>query len=171
MDFPELFLRCLEVVLKNEGGYSNNAADSGGATMKGVTQKEYDSYRAKQGDGFRDVILISDEELWDIYYTLYWLPMNLEIINDDDLVLQIYDCGVNCGSRTAIKLLQRLVGVKDDGYIGQQTNRAIKEYNGNILEDYKKRRKLFYITLKQNKPELKPFLLGWLARVDQTKFS
>ena len=170
MDFPLLFLRCLEVVLKSEGGYSNHPADSGGATMKGITQKEYDISRAKQGDGFQDVRLISDEELWDIYYTLYWMPMNLDIINDDDLVLQVYDMGINAGPRTAIKLLQRLVGVQDDGYLGPQTNKAIKEYNGNILEDYKKRRKLFYVTLKQSKPELKPFLLGWLARVDNTKF-
>jgi lysozyme family protein len=170
MDFPELFLRCLEVVLRNEGGYSNNPADPGGSTMKGVTQKEYDSYRAKQGDSYRDVRLISDEELWDIYYILYWLPMNLDIINDDDLVLQVYDMGVNAGIRTSIKILQRLVGVTDDGYIGQETNRAIKEYNGDILEDFKKRRKLFYVTLKQNKPQLKPFLIGWLNRVDNCHF-
>jgi lysozyme family protein len=170
MDFPELFLRCLEVVLKNEGGYSNHPADTGGATMKGITQKEYDSYRGHQGDSYQDVRLISDTELWDVYLTLYWIPMNLEIIDDDDLVLQVYDMGINAGTRTAIKLLQRLVGVIDDGYIGPQTNKAIREYNGNILEDYKKRRKLFYVTLKQNKPELKPFLIGWLNRVDNTKF-
>lgn len=170
MDFPTLFLKCLEVVLRNEGLYSNNPADPGGATMKGVTQREYDNYRAKQGDGFQDVKLISDEELYDIYYTLYWLPMNLDIINDDDLVLQVYDMGINAGIRTSIKLLQRLVGVKDDGYIGQQTNRAIKEYNGNILEDFKKRRKLFYVTLVQEKPNLRPFIKGWLARVDKTIF-
>jgi lysozyme family protein len=170
MDFPTLFLKCLAVVLKSEGGYSNNPADPGGATMKGITQKVYDDYRGHQGEGYQDVQLISDDELHDIYYTLYWLPMNLDIINDDDLVLQVYDHGVNAGIRVSIRILQRLIGVGDDGFIGNITLRAIREYNGNIVEDFKKRRKLFYVTLKQNKPQLKLFLIGWINRVDNTHF-
>jgi lysozyme family protein len=171
MDFPELFLRCLEVVLKNEGGYSNNPSDPGGSTNQGITQKEYDDYRGHQGDGYQDVKLITDTEVWDIYLTLYWIPMNLDDILNDDLVLQLFDMGVNSGIRTAIMILQRLIGVIADGFIGDETNRAVREYNGNVVDDYKKRRKLFYVTLKQSKPELKPFLLGWLNRVDNTKFS
>ncbi|WP_263496528.1 MULTISPECIES: glycosyl hydrolase 108 family protein [unclassified Mesorhizobium] len=40
----------LAKVLAHEGGYSNNKADPGGPTMKGVTQRVYDGYR--QGRGF-----------------------------------------------------------------------------------------------------------------------
>jgi len=166
----ELFKRCLAVVLENEGGYSNHPMDSGHATMKGVTQAVYDSYRAKLGLPFVPVIDITEEEVENVYYTLYWLPANLEKINNDLLALHVFDHGVNAGVRTSIKLLQRLVGETDDGVIGNVTLRAIGEYNGNIVEDFIKRRKLFYVTLVQNKPSLRVFIKGWLKRVDNTKF-
>lgn len=166
----DLFKRCLAVVLDNEGGYSNHPMDSGHATMKGVTQAVYDSYRAKLGEPFQPVIDITDEEVLDVYYTLYWKPANLEKIDNDLLALHVFDHGVNAGVRTSVKLLQRLVGETDDGVIGGQTLRAIREYNGNIVEDFIKRRKLFYVTLVQNKPQLRVFIKGWIKRVEQTQF-
>ena len=171
MDFPELFLRCLEVVLKNEGGYSNDPSDPGGATNHGITQKTYDDYRGHLGEGFQDVNLITDTEVWDIYLIKYWLPMNIDEFNNDDLTLQVWDHGVNTGIRTSTRMLQRLVGVKDDGFIGEESMRAVREYNGDIAEDFKKRRKLFYVTLVQGKPELRKFIKGWLARVDNCHFA
>jgi lysozyme family protein len=170
MDFPELFLRCLKVVLRNEGGFSNHPSDPGKATMHGVTQTVYDAYRVKHGEQLQGVGLISDEEVNDIYFHGYWVPMELGSINNDNLVLDVYDMGINSGIRMAIKILQRLVGEIDDGFIGAMTLQGIRDYNGDVAEEYKKRRKLFYVTLAQNKPELRVFLKGWLARVDKTIF-
>jgi lysozyme family protein len=96
--------------------------------------------------------------------------MNLAILNDEDLILHIYDMGVNAGIRTAIRLLQRLVGVNDDGYIGLRTVRAVAEFEGDIVAEYIKRRKLYYVTLVQKKESLRPFIKGWLNRVEHTKF-
>jgi lysozyme family protein len=62
------------------------------------------------------------------------------------------------------------VGEIDDGIVGNRTLRAISDFNGNIVEEFIKRRKLFYVTLAQKKPELRVFLKGWLNRVDHTKF-
>ena len=166
----DLFKLCMTIVLFNEGGYSNHPLDPGRATLKGVTQSVYDHYRLKKGLPLQGVILMTDDEMHDIYWTLYWQPMNLELLNDEDLSLQVFDFGVNGGIRTSIKLLQRLVGTTDDGYLGKMTADAIAKYTGNILDDFIKRRKLFYVTLAQNKPELKAFLKGWLARCDNTHF-
>jgi lysozyme family protein len=171
MEYPKLFLSCLDVVLKNEGGYSNHPLDNGHATMKGVTQAVYDSYRAKNGDPFNAVIDITEEEIYEIYYTLYWQPMNIDRILEADLVLHTFDHGVNAGVRTSIKLLQRLIGVTDDGFIGSDSLRAVREFNGNIVEEFIKRRKLFYITLVQKKPELRVFMRGWLSRIEKTHFN
>lgn len=166
----DLFIKCLDVVLRNEGGYSDHPLDSGHATMKGITQAVYDRYRLNLDLQFRPVIEITDKEVEDIYYTMYWKPMNVDKINNKDLILHIFDHGVNAGIRTSIKLLQRLIGETDDGIIGKCTKQAIKEYNGNIVEDFIKRRKLFYVTLVQQKPHLRVFIRGWIKRIDNTYF-
>jgi lysozyme family protein len=166
----DLFKRCMTIVLFSEGGFSNHPLDPGHATMKGITQSVYDHYRLKANLPLQSVAIMSDDEMYDIYWTLYWQPMNIEVLNDDDLILQVFDMGVNAGIRTSIKLLQRLVGTTDDGLLGKMTTDAVANYKGDILEDFIKRRKLFYVTLAQNKPMLKPFLKGWLNRVENTHF-
>ena len=170
MSHSLLFQRCLAVVLKSEGGYSNHPLDSGRATMKGVTQAVYDSYRLKNDLSINPVIDITDEEVKDIYYSMYWNPMRVEQINNDELVLHVFDHGVNAGAFTSVKMLQRMVGEIDDGIIGQKTLRAIREFNGNVVDEFIKRRKLFYVTLVQRKPELRVFIKGWLNRIERTKF-
>jgi lysozyme family protein len=170
MSYSPLFAKCLSVVLKSEGGYSNHPLDSGHATMKGVTQAVYDSYRLKNNLPTNPVIDITDEEIDDIYYSMYWNPMRVEQIDNEELVLHVFDHGVNAGAFTSVKMLQRLVGETDDGVIGQKTLRAIREFNGNVVDEFIKRRKLFYVTLVQRKPELRIFMKGWLNRIEHTKF-
>lgn len=138
--------------------------------MQGVTQAVYDDYRREKKLPTKDVIDISTDEIRDIYRTKYWNPMNLEGLGNELLILNVYDQGVNSGIRTAIKLLQRLVGVEDDGFIGKDTIEAVQNFNGDIAEEYIKRRKLFYVTLAQRNEKLRVFLKGWLRRTDLCKF-
>lgn len=42
------FEPALKAVLVHEGGFSNHPADTGGATMKGVTQRVYDGFRKRR---------------------------------------------------------------------------------------------------------------------------
>jgi len=161
MIYPKIFERCIEIILKNEGGLVDHPSDPGGLTNMGITQRNYP---------LEDIKNLTKEKATAIYYRDYWLPMDLELLNNPDLILQIFDMGVNSGMRTSIKILQRLIGTIADGYIGQMTIRAIEDFNGDIVEEYIKRRKLFYVTLSQNKPELRKFLKGWLKRTEHTKF-
>jgi lysozyme family protein len=161
MAYPNLFNKCIEVILKNEGGYVNHPSDPGGETNMGITKRNYPDLNIKA---------LTKQKAISIYYVDYWMPMKLEILNDDDLILQVFDMGVNAGIRTAIKLLQRLVGVTDDGHIGLRTVRAVAEFDGDVYTEYVKRRKLYYVTLVQKKEQLRPFIKGWLARVEHTKF-
>lgn len=170
MPYSELFNRCLKVVLINEGGYSNNPADPGGSTNKGITQSVYDNYRIKKELPIQSVKLITDDEVHDIYYSLYWKPMNLESISDDGLVLQAYDFGVNAGIRMSIKVLQRILKTNDDGFIGPNTLKLINEFDGDLLAVFIEKRKAFYTILAKNKPALSIFLKGWIRRVNMTKF-
>jgi len=159
--YPEIFKKCIVVILRNEGGYSNHPLDKGGETNMGITKANYP---------MEDIKNLTKDKAISLYYRDYWCPMNLELLNDEDLILHVFDMGVNAGPKTAIKLLQRIVGTKDDGVLGPITVGAIASYSGDIEEEYIKRRKLFYITIAQNKPDQKVFLKGWLARIERTRF-
>jgi lysozyme family protein len=161
MTYPDIFNRCIKVILKNEGGYVNHPNDPGGETNYGIAKKFYP---------YLDIKNITKEIAIEIYYKDYWTPMNLNYIINADLILHVFDFGVNAGRKTAIRLLQRLVKVEDDGIIGNDTLLAVNNYNESIVEKYKRRRKIFYMNLAARKPELNVFLNGWLKRVDRTKF-
>lgn len=174
MAHPELFLRCMKVILKNEGGYSNHPNDPGGCTYKGITQRVYDNYRIRKGLPTQSVTLMTDEELYDIYFLDYWEPMKLDGIEEDGLVLQLFDFGVNAGINTSIRLIQRIVGVEDDGKMGPITKKAINEYDEKCGESlycrFMSRRKTAYMNLVAKKPKLEVFLNGWIKRIYRTKF-
>ena len=50
----------LPFILRWEGGFVDHPADRGGATNKGVTQRVYDAWRARQGQAPRSVRLIEE---------------------------------------------------------------------------------------------------------------
>jgi len=161
MTYPKIFEDCVEIILEHEGGWVNHPNDPGGETNMGITKRNYPN---------EDIKNLTKDKAIHIYYKDYWLPMNLELLNNPELILHLFDFGVNAGPKTAIKILQRLVGADDDGYIGQETTNAIANFQDDIVEEYIKRRKLFYVTLAQEKPKLRVFLKGWLARIERTKF-
>ena len=161
--YTDLYNKCIEVLLRLEGGdkVSNASSDRGGLTRWGISQKSYPDLNIKA---------LTKEKASDLYFNDYWIPMNLKILHDEELILHLFVLGVNIGIRTATKILQRLVGEVDDGYIGIKTSLAVTQYNGNLLEDFIKREKLFYITLAQKDESQHVNLKGWLARISNTHF-
>lgn len=114
----------LSLVLAHEGGYANHPKDPGGATMKGITQRVYDDYRRVKGLPLIHVRYVSPEELAEIYKKQYW-----RLVRGDDLPAgldyAVFDFAVNSGVSRAVRYLQRLVGVDDDGIIGNGTLGAV----------------------------------------------
>lgn len=43
------FTKCMPVILRYEGGYSNHPRDPGGVTLEGIIQRVYDGYRDRKG--------------------------------------------------------------------------------------------------------------------------
>lgn len=157
----ELFEKCIEIVLKNEGGYVNHPSDPGGETNFGI---------AKRFFPYEDIKNLTIERAKGLYYERYWLKMNLEGINSHEAVLQIFDFGVNAGTRRSIKKAQQIALVETDGYIGNDTIEAINNYKGDFVNDFKHTRKVYYEHLSDRKPELRVFLTGWLNRIEHTHF-
>ena len=123
------FLACFNETESFEGGYSNNPHDPGGATLKGVTQAAYDEWRAGRRLPAQPVIRASDAEIQAIYREQYWNP-----VRGDDLFagldLVMVDYGWGSGPVTAIRHLQKVLGVGVDGQFGLETLGAIRPFAG-----------------------------------------
>lgn len=154
----------LSLVLAHEGGYVNHPKDPGGATNKGVTQAVYDSYRKIKGLPVQSVKLISSDEVGEIYQKQYWRQ-----VKGDDLPTgldyAVFDFGVNSGVSRAARYLQRLVGVPDDGVIGNQTLSAIyaeaRKDEEKLIAAYCANRLAFLKSLAT----FSTFGVGWTRRV------
>lgn len=154
------FEACLPYILQSEGGNDDNPHDPGGRTSRGITQREYNAYRQAKGEPVGDVWNASSDEVDDIYYQQYWLPWCPQMPVGVDLCF--FDMCVNSGPYRAIVLLQRALGVNDDGHIGVITSAAIKNANPiKLVSAYSDQRRTFYKSLTI----FKYFGKGWLNRV------
>ncbi len=161
------FQEALKFTLKWEGGLSDNPADSGGRTNKGITQSEYNRWREYKGWPLIDVSEITDGEVEDIYFNLYWKPSKSNLMVKS-LSVTMFDTSVNFGKSGAVMFLQEALGFTKedvDGEFGDVTMAALKRQNqktvainmiyGRIAYRYKR--------VKDN-PSQKVFLTGWLNR-------
>jgi lysozyme family protein len=163
------FEECLALVLGHEGGYSNHAADKGGATSSGITQAVYDEWRAGRGFGRQPVLDISADEVKMIYKARYWLlgkcdqlPAPLDYVH--------FDGCVNHGPGQAAKFLQRALCVAADGVVGPKTLAAVREDDAagrieDICANILDQREEFYHRLVEKDPTQKAFIRGWLNRI------
>ena len=117
------FQDALNFVMRWEGGLADHPNDPGGRTMKGVTQRTYDRWRADNGLPMRDVAQIEDAELEAIYEDGYWSRGRCDRLRAQ-LDLVQFDTGVNMGPNRAIKILQTSVGASPDGQFGPRTEAA-----------------------------------------------
>jgi hypothetical protein len=95
----------LKFTLLWEGGFVNNPLDPGGATNRGITQFTYNTYRINKHLPTHDVADIAEEEVQDIYYSMYWKPSQAELAVEP-LAIVLFDTAVNFGVGGAIEFLQ-----------------------------------------------------------------
>lgn len=118
------FARSLASVLRHEGGYSNHPKDKGGPTNKGITLAAFQA-NVKPGGTVEDLKRITDAQVATVYREAYW-----NLVGGDDMPggvdYALFDFGVNSGPSRAVKFLQRLVNVDDDGYVGALTLGAVR---------------------------------------------
>lgn len=110
----ENFANCLAVTLVEEGGWSNNPHDPGGATMKGVTQSVYNVYRKAHDKPIQSVRNITAGELEDIYSAEYWVPAGCNAL-PAGLDMMVFDTAVNSGVGEANRLRTGLPKVGSTG--------------------------------------------------------
>jgi lysozyme family protein len=158
---------CLKFVIQAEGGYSNDPGDPGGATMHGITHKDYDAYRKAKGEAVQDVRKISDAEVADIYISRYWAVMKCDTI-PAPLDLVVFDCAVNQGVGMAWKTLNRVLGISPpmarSAPDTESKIMAIKDAKA-AASQFVGLRESFYKDLAARRPTMQKFLHGWLNRM------
>jgi lysozyme family protein len=166
------FHKCVPVILRYEGGFSNHPRDPGGVTLEGIIQRVYDAYRSRKGlarqaltAAMRGTAAWTSERN-EIYRLQYW-----NAIRGDELPagvdLVVFDGAVNSGPFQSIKWLQRALGVTADGHFGEATMNALEacqDYDA-LIADYSARR----LGMLRNLSTWDAFGKGWSARVANCK--
>lgn len=105
--------------------FTDRPEDRGGPTRWGITQDTLSAWRGHAVTK-EDVALLTREEARAIYRTRYVLKPGFADVRDDLLRGLLVDCGVLHGPLNAVKLLQRALGVADDGEFGPVTRAALE---------------------------------------------
>jgi lysozyme family protein len=170
------FSQALAFTLRWEGGFSDDPADRGGRTMRGVTERIFHAWLADQGKPTRPVNEIRDDELNAIYRTNYWLGARCAEISPPVDFCQ-FDAAVNHGPGGASRLFQRALNtafremkvqtqVKEDGAVGPVTLREARRVDADVLvRAYLAERRALYQRIVEKKPDQSRFLKGWINRV------
>lgn len=167
------FGKCLPIVLRYEGGYSNNKRDPGGVTLEGVIQRVYDGYRDRKNLRRRPLTpQMRTAPDWlaernDIYRVQYW-----NAVRGDDLPtgidLVLFDSAINSGPFQAIKWLQRALQMNDcDGHLGEATLAALESHPDHdaLIADICARR----LGMLQQLSTWDEFGDGWTKRIVNVK--
>lgn len=145
------FEKAFSMVMKFEGGYSNDPNDPGGETKFGISKRAYPHL---------DIASLTEDQAKDIYHLDYWqgisgdfLPYPINII--------IFDAAVNQGKKRAVRMLQEALKIKQDGLIGSQTIKAVKNASSEFCAVYLAKRARQYAKTRN----FSIYGDGWLKRL------
>lgn len=152
LSFDQIFERCMG----HEGGYVNNPKDPGGETNWGVT------IGTARANGYNGAMRsMTSAQAKEIYRKAFWEHAKCDQYHSA-IGFQVFDACINHGIGNGIRMLQRAVGVVDDGKVGKYTLEAI---NLKSLDDtlilFNAERLEFYTKLKT----FDIFGRGWTRRV------
>ena len=162
-------------ILKWEGGFVNDPDDLGGATNKGVTIATYTQYRKAKGLSLPtvdDLKSLCCYEWMDILKTLYWSRWKADSIANQSIANILVDWVWASGIH-GIKRPQRILGVKDDGKVGNITLNALNSHpdQQQLFDKIKEDRMKYIDEICLKRPVNNKFKRGWLNRLSDFKFS
>ena len=161
-------------ILKWEGGWANDPDDLGQATNKGVTYKTYKLYCRRKGlpePTIEDLKNLTDDEFTDILKTMYWDACQGDRIESQSVANAIVDWAWNSGTVTAVKEVQRILGVKDDGIIGNIPLASINSRSPLPMFGAIQQARIAYLErICMARPANKKYIRGWLNRVNDLYF-
>lgn len=175
---------------KIEGGYVDHKSDRGGATKYGVSLRflaiegkidldhdglaDFDLNRDGRIDAL-DIRLLTPTHAEALYLRLFMIETGFwSLPRPFDAAL--FDLGVNVGTGTAVKILQRALNrfgpplLKVDAGLGPKTIRTLEVIASEgrpILSAVRSEAEEHYRAIVANRPDQVVFLKGWLARAGE----
>lgn len=151
-------------ILRWEGGFVNDPDDAGGATNKGVTIATFRKFYGADAT-VAQLQKITDQQWLHIFRVGYWEKFRADEIEDQSIANICVDWLYNSGI-VAIKRVQKIVGVEDDGIVGAKTIAAINKREADpLFYQIRAARIAFVETIARNKPSQRKFLQGWKNRI------
>ncbi len=167
-----IFEQAMQHIRKVEGGYVDDPADRGGATMEGITQRTYDRWRDRRGQSRRPVRESTADERDAVYLRDYWMDGGCAKL-PDWLAICHFDACVNLGEPPRFKrswqLLQTAVGAEPDGIPGPKTFQAARIAPDHGLYRYLWFRTVYYLRLATRDRSQEKFLRTWLWRLGKLR--
>lgn len=157
---------CISInkVLAKEGSAVIENDDGRGPSKYGVTLK------TAQGFGLRwtadDIRHLSPDSARLFYLQYFYAPSNVALLHNQELSDKVFDLAVNLWIPTAVRLLQRAVGVKIDGVLGMKTADAANAMNPeDALSWLRAMAETHYREIAAKYPQEADKLPGWLNRL------
>lgn len=150
MNFDHAFDR----LVGHEGGYVNNPADPGGETKWGISKRSYPHL---------DIPSLTREGAKAIYRRDFWGRIRADQL-PDGVAYQLFDFAVNSGIETAVRYLQRALGVADDGIWGPRSQAAADAASETDMIMLLCAERLDFMTRLKNWPNASR---GWARRIAQ----
>ena len=137
---------------------SNNKFDPGGLTKFGIAKTSHPNI---------DIANLTVEQAMQIYYDEYYIASCADVPNFA-FGLVIFDCAVNQGTGTSVKLWQRAVGAVEDGKPGPRSRAALfaRRDNPTVLAFFMAYRVDAYVAIKTSNPDnYNTNHKGWFKRM------
>lgn len=148
------FDQAFDRLIGHEGGYVNNPNDPGGETKWGVSKRSYPNLNIKD---------LTRDDAKKIYKNDFWDRLIADRL-PSSVVFQLFDFAINSGIDTAVRYLQRTVGVADDGHWGPMSQGAAETMNENDMLMVLNAERLEFMTKLKNWPDASR---GWSRRIAQ----
>lgn len=162
------FLPAFERAIVAEGGYQLHqvAGDTGGLTYAGIARAKNPKW---QGWVYIDCGETPPSQLVrDFYRAGWWDPIQGDQIRDQEVAYTVYSFATNAGLKTAIRLLQVVVGATPDGVMGTKTLEALNATEPRLfMALYALARIARYRDIVARDRSQGKFLLGWINRTLQ----
>jgi lysozyme family protein len=152
----------LQFVLEHEGELANHPYDRGGLTYRGIARNAWPKW---EGWKYIDKGETPPLELVrKFYYENFWLPLKCDSL-PPPIAIFLFDSAVGSGHVLPTRWLQRAIGAKDDGIIGDETIRKAQQARPQaVVDSMLRRRILLYANIVRNDGRQNVFLAGWLRR-------
>ena len=120
------FDKAFAYLLGDEGHrYVNDPKDRGGPTKYGITKETYEAFYSRPATE-TEIENMDEATARQIYHGMFWLPIELDSLVDENIAIAIFDCAVLYSPKVSVMMAQKAMrtagrSLDVDGVMGPVT--------------------------------------------------